>query len=217
MARKSVVHPNQTDVDVFGVMVALSSSNEEGKIQQEDMVNQYKETFGQEVSKSFFSKSLGYFKQENLITVHGKGRGTYYTVNRDTNDLVAVDTSALGENFRTSGGPTVREMVRAAFNALGSAEKVAPRHIKEFVRQMFPSQNLSETSFGQVFTKMAKENEVSCEGEGKNRQYWRELDMIDGAAEPEVQVVLDVSSLDNKSATSSEDASEATETVAVAS
>jgi len=176
-ARKSIFHPNETDVAVLDAMLSYSPSEETPKLQM-DWISK---TSG--IEKADVQKSIKWLNSAGHIETQGRGRGTHYEVKVDSNDLQAVDPTTLGDNFRRSGGPTVREICRTVFNGIEPAQRVAPAKVTEIAQALFPESNLTRQSFGQVFTKMAAAGELMFDGDGRSRKYWRGMDQIEGAAE----------------------------------
>lgn len=205
-ARKSIFHPNDTDVKVFDAILTFENPSEDNKLQM-DWISKTTN-----IDKSDVQKSIKYLRSTNYITVHGKGRGTHYTPNVTTNDLQAVDPTTLGDNFRTAGGPTVREIVRTIFNSLEPLQQIAPAQVTEIAQSMFPNSKLTRQSFGQVFTKMASQDppELFFEGDGRSRRYWRGTDKLEGAAE--VPENFDFSQFFNTETTTTTETEETTTT-----
>lgn len=171
-ARKSIFHPDETDIKVLDAMIGFDGD----KLQLGYIVEQTG------IDKPLVQKSIKWLAQSGKIITVGKGRGTSYKVNVEENDLVPVDPTQFGDQFRPQGGPTVREIVRAVFNRVEPMTRLAPSKVIEIAMSAFPEKKLNHNSFGQVFSKMATAGEIQPEGEGRNRKYWRGLNMIEGAA-----------------------------------
>lgn len=176
-ARKSIFHPNETDVAVLDAMLSYTTSEEAPKLQMDWIATKAG------IDKTDVQKSIKWLNQAGHIETQGRGRGTHYEVKVETNDLQPVDPSALGDNYRRAGGPTVREICRTVFNGLEPAQRVAPAKVTEIAQALFPESNLTRQSFGQVFTKMASAGELMFDGDGRSRKYWRDMDELEGAAE----------------------------------
>lgn len=175
-ARKSIFHPNETDVKVLDTM--LSFQGDEAK---ELTMSWVVEQSG--LNKGDVQKAIKWLNSSDRIVTHGRGRGTYYTLNVDQNDLQPVDPDALGSDYRRQGGPTVKAIVRAVFNSLEPAFRVSPADVTLIAQNMFPESKLTRQSFGQIFTKLAKEGDLLFQGDGRSRKYWRGTEKLEGAAE----------------------------------
>lgn len=176
-ARKSIFHPNQFDVKVLDAMISFTATEEMPKLQM-DWIS--KET---EFEKTDVQRAIKWLNSANLIETIGRGRGTHYKALVTSNDLTVVDESELEGNYRRSGGPTVKQIVRAIFNGLEPATRLSPAKVNEIAQELYPESRLTRQSFGQVFTKMAEAGELFFEGDGRSRQYWRGMDLLEGAAE----------------------------------
>jgi len=173
-ARKSIVHPNETDIKVFEAMLTFTASPETPKLQM-DWISTVSG-----IDKSEVQKSIKWLSSANKIETVNRGRGTHYNVTSTIDDLHVVDAS--GDNYRKTGGPTVKQIVRAVFNGLEPARRVAPAEVNQIAQKMYPDSNLTRQSFGQVFTNMAKEGHLQFEGEGRSRKYWRGMELLEDAA-----------------------------------
>lgn len=174
-ARKSIFHPNNTDILVLSAMLNFVVSEETPKLQMDWIAENTK------IEKSEVQRSIKWLNSAEKIETIGRGRGTHYKVLVETNDLT-VATEEDG-NYRKAGGPTVKQIVRAVFNGLEPCQRVSPAKINEISQSLFPESNLTRQSFGQVFTKMASAGELQFEGDGRSRKYWRGVEKLDGAAE----------------------------------
>lgn len=210
-ARKSIVHPNAQDLKALDCILAFTD-----EMFTQDMLVTALNEAGIEIDKKALKPTLDFLKV-NYITTHGRGRGAKYSCNVENNNLQVVDTSNLGPAFRQSGGPTVIEIVRAVFNVLEPEQKVSPSQIMKIAMQAFPEKGLQNSSFGQVFTNMATKGEVSVEGKGRSRQYWRIDDKLPGAAEIADDFTIedifnDASDTTNAQSDNTTEATETTET-----
>lgn len=179
MARKSIVHPNQTDVDVLNVVLSSSETRVRSAHILETLLQR-----GVSVDKSEVARSIRFLVGAGKLQAFGKGRGTTYSSLVATNDLEVVDVSTLSSGkYRMAGGPTVSQIVRAVFNSTNPNDKMSPKEIQEKAARLFPQQNLTRNSFGQVFSKMANSGELMFEGLGRARRYWRGTERLSGAAE----------------------------------
>lgn len=176
-ARKSIYHPNETDIAVLDAMLKFEVSEETPKLQMDWIAAQTG------IEKVDVQRSIKYLNTAQQIETQGRGRGTHYEVKVTTNDLQPVDPTTLGDNYRKAGGPTVRQICRAVFNGLEPAQRVAPAKVTEIAQVLYPESNLTRQSFGQVFTKMASAGELLFEGDGRSRKYWRGMDQLDGGSE----------------------------------
>lgn len=176
-ARKSIFHPNATDIAVLDTMLSFSASEETPQLQMDWISKQ------SGIEKAEVQRGIKWLKSANLIDTIGRGRGTHYTVLTDSNNLSVVDESSLGDNYRKPGAFTVKQYVRAIFNGLEPAQKVSPAKILGIAQQLFPESNLTRQSFGQVFTKMSQAGELQFEGEGRSRQYWRGMELLEDVAD----------------------------------
>jgi len=174
-ARRSIVHPNATDVAVFETMLTFTASPETPKLQM-DWISS---TSG--IDKSEVQKSIKWLSSANKIETINRGRGTHYNVSSTMDDLHVVEQGD-SNSYRKTGGPTVKQIVRAVFNGLEPARRIAPAEVNEIAQKMYPDSNLTRQSFGQVFTNMAKDGHLQFEGEGRSRKYWRGMDMLEDAA-----------------------------------
>jgi hypothetical protein len=179
-ARRSIHHPNETDVLVLDAFLAVKNDGTE-EIKAADVLTKLQEK-DSSFEKAELQKSIKWFNSANIITTNGRGRGTFYTLNVSTNDLQVVDPSTLA-NYRNPDGPTVVQIVRAIFNSLEPMQRMSPAEVVEAARECFPDQNLERSSFGTVFSQMAKNDELFHAGEGRGRQYWRGPNKLDDAAE----------------------------------
>lgn len=176
-ARKSIYHPNTTDLRVLDAMLSFVASEETPKLQMDWIAAQTG------FDKVDVQKSIKWLGAAGHIETKNRGRGTHYLVKVASNDLQVVDPTSLGSDFRRAGGPTVKSIVRAVFNGLEPLQRVSPAKVTEIAQTLYPDSNLTRQSFGQVFTKMAANGELQFEGEGRSRQYWRDMTKLDGAAE----------------------------------
>lgn len=176
-ARKSIFHPNATDVSVLDTMLTFTESEETPKLQMDWISKQ------SGIEKSEVQKAIKWLNSANKIETVGRGRGTNYKVLVTSNDLQVVDPATVGGSYRRSGGPTVKQIVRAVFNGLEPGQRVAPAKVHEIVLKLFPECGLTRQSYGQVFTKMALEGELQIEGDGRSRRYSRGFDKLDDAAD----------------------------------
>jgi hypothetical protein len=175
-ARKSIVHPNQIDKIVLDCMLQMPDQTQ---VRKAEVV---KALDGQ-VTASDVDKSIKFFKESGYIETEGKGRGTFYVMKVTSNTIVPQDMNASDtKTYRRNDGPTVIQMVRAVMNGLPANEKVSPAQLKAITKDTFPEANLVDSSFGTVFSQMAKDGEISYEGKGKARVYWRGDDKLENAA-----------------------------------
>jgi len=174
MARKSIVHPNRDDLKVLDVILGLGKTE---NVLKSEVV----EKSGLE--KSVVNRSMGWLLSQSVLESSGKGRGTSYKVLVTENKFELADPAS--EQYRKVGGPTVNAMVRAVFNELSEGEKVSPADVMAKAQKMFPDSGLTRSSFGQVFSKAAKNGELFFENEGRARVYWRGSDKLAGAAQVE--------------------------------
>lgn len=177
-ARKSIHHPNENDVKVLDAMLSLKTDT----IKAADVLEALNEG-SNSFEKPDMQKSIKWLNSSNAITTHGRGRGTSYSLNVSENSLTVVDPASLGGSFRNPDGPEVVEIVRAMFNCLEPMAKVSPSEIVEAAQECFPDQNLERSSFGTIFSQMAKVDELFHEGEGRGRRYWRGPNKLPNAAE----------------------------------
>lgn len=211
-ARKSIYHPNPTDVQVLDVMCRFVPADDKSHVQMSWVMEQLgfsKETDpdGFKAKKTEVQRAIKWLNQAGKIKTHGRGRGTFYEVLVPSNDLVAVDPSTLGDEYRLRGGPTVKQIVRAVFNVHEPLERVNPKQVVALADRMFPEMRLKRDSFGQVFTNLEEAGELHAEGDGPTRRYWRGIERLSDAAtvpegfartssgdvvQPEVPVVQDV-------------------------
>lgn len=210
-ARKSIFHPNETDIKVFDAILSFDfTADSEGNTPRLQMDWIASESG---IEKSDVQKSIKWLQGSDYITTHSRGRGTHYTPKVTENNLEVVDPSTVGTNFRTTGGPTVKEIVKAIFNGLEPLERVSPKQITKMANAFFPEKNLVRESFGQVFTKMAESGDLFCEGEARSRKYWRGMNKIEGAAEISENISFEsvynsiIAKNDESSETTSEDTS----------
>lgn len=182
-ARKSIYHPNTTDVKVMDAILSFTpdESNEEDQFKSLDM-SWISEATG--IEKANVQKSIKWLNVINYIKTLGRGRGTHYQPVVENNDLVALDPNNLGPEYRPAGGPTVKQIVRTIFNSVEPNQRLAPADVTEISQGMFPEQKLTRQSFGQVFTKMAAAGELFPFGKGRSCEYFRGTEKLEGAAEP---------------------------------
>ncbi len=176
-ARKSIFHPNETDIAVLDAMLSFEVSEETPKLQMDWIADKTG------IEKADVQKAIKWLNSADYIETQSRGRGTHYTVKVEENNLEKVDPTTLGDSYRKPGGPTIREICRTVFNGLEPAQRVSPAQVTEIAQALYPEQNLARTSFGQVFTKMASSGEIFFEGEGRSRKYWRDMDKIEGGAD----------------------------------
>ena len=177
-ARKSVFHPNAQDMAVFDAMIQYKDQNV--KLDQLVKLTNF--------SKEDISKSIKFLSAINKVVINGKGRGTFYTTNESQNDL-SSDATFDQNQFRSLDAPSVKSVVRAVFNVIPSLEKVKSSQVIAMALHLFPQANLQKSSFGQVFSALAKDGEIQFDPEvsGRQRLYWRNADKLENAAEMETE------------------------------
>jgi len=193
MARKSIIHPNQTDVAVLDSILSLNKTEIRASevvsafvvsqgLSDADGVKDYLKTHEGTRTKSAITGAFKYLTNELKLVSEGKGRGTFYRLLTTENDLVVANPSNLSPvNYRNPGGPTVSQIVRAVFNSLNPNDKISPKEVQQKAAKFFPDQNLTRNSFGQIFPKMHIAGELFASGNGRAKQYWRGTEKLEGA------------------------------------
>lgn len=169
-ARRGVVHPNDLDKAVLNFLVG-----QKDKVDVKAIFANIESNFP-DLKQTQVAKSLKWLIQISKVGADGKGRGTMYKATSTDNTLPAPDYDG------PVGEPTAKSAIKLVMNELEPGEKIAPKDAIAQAMSIFPG-HFTNTSFGAVFSQLAKSAEVQFTGSKKKRLYFRGGAKLKDAAE----------------------------------